>query len=85
VAFVATVYGVASANILFLPAAQKLKARTEKMIQTQELMLEGVSCILQGLHPEIIEAKLTAYAKETKKSRRQESTELGQAAREAVR
>jgi chemotaxis protein MotA len=61
VAFVATVYGVGTANILFLPAGAKLKARAEEAARMKELMLEGVSSIVQGLHPKVIERKLEAY------------------------
>jgi chemotaxis protein MotA len=61
VAFVATVYGVASANILFLPAGAKLKARVEETSRMKELMLDGVGSIVQGLHPKVIERKLEAY------------------------
>jgi chemotaxis protein MotA len=61
VAFVATVYGVAVANIFFLPAAGKLKARVEASVRLQELMLEGACSIVQGLHPTVIEQKLASY------------------------
>jgi chemotaxis protein MotA len=61
VAFVATVYGVGSANIFFLPAGAKLKARVEESARMKELMLDGVSSIVQGLHPKVIERKLEAY------------------------
>jgi chemotaxis protein MotA len=64
VAFVATVYGVASANLFFLPAGNKLKARVDESIRMKELMLEGVSSIIQGLHPQVIERKLEAFANE---------------------
>jgi chemotaxis protein MotA len=62
VAFVATVYGVASANILFLPAASKLKSRMRAAVQMHELMLEGVLGIAEGLNPKLIRIKLEAYA-----------------------
>lgn len=61
VAFVATVYGVASANIFFLPAGAKIKARVHKVIQNRELMLEGVVGIVEGLNPKLIRSKLEAY------------------------
>jgi chemotaxis protein MotA len=64
VAFVATVYGVGSANIFLLPAGAKLKARAEESAHMKELMLEGVSSIVQGLHPKVIERKLEAYLNE---------------------
>jgi chemotaxis protein MotA len=62
VAFVATIYGVGSANVLFLPAANKLRARTHEAIQMKELMLEGVIGIVEGLNPKLIRTKLEAYA-----------------------
>jgi chemotaxis protein MotA len=64
VAFVATVYGVAAANVFFLPAGSKLKARTEESSRMKELMLDGVASIVHGLHPKVIERKLEAYANE---------------------
>lgn len=62
VAFVATVYGVASANLFFLPVAGKIKARADEAVRSQELILEGVCSIVQGLHPKVIEQKLEAWA-----------------------
>jgi chemotaxis protein MotA len=61
VAFVATVYGVGVANLFFLPAASKIKARIHGEIQRKELILEGVSGIVEGLNPKLIRAKLEAY------------------------
>jgi chemotaxis protein MotA len=60
-AFVATIYGVGFANIFFLPAGNKIKARTQKTIQLKELMLEGVIGIVEGLNPKLIRGKLEAY------------------------
>jgi chemotaxis protein MotA len=60
-AFVATLYGVGSANIFFLPAAAKLRARTRKSILIKELVLEGVAGISQGLNPTLIRLKLESY------------------------
>ncbi len=61
VAFVATVYGVGSANLLFLPMAAKIKARQRAQSQRQELILEGVSGIVEGLNPKLIREKLRAF------------------------
>lgn len=61
VAFVATVYGVASANIFFLPAGAKLRSRMHAGVQVRELMLEGVLGIAEGLNPKLIRIKLEAY------------------------
>ena len=62
VAFVATVYGVGMANLFFLPAASKIKARIHAEVQRKELILEGVSGIVEGLNPKLIRIKLEAYS-----------------------
>lgn len=64
VAFVATVYGVASANLFFLPVANKIKARLHHTLEMRELMLEGVCSIVEGLNPKIIRVKLDAFLEE---------------------
>lgn len=61
VAFVATVYGVGSANILFLPAAAKLRTRMHDASVRKDMILEGVSGIVEGLNPALIRMKLDAY------------------------
>jgi len=61
VAFTATLYGVASANLVFLPIASKLRARTEELVKTCELMLEGILSIQAGEHPSLIRKKLMAF------------------------
>jgi chemotaxis protein MotA len=65
VAFVATVYGVGFANLFFLPAGAKLKARVEESVRMKELILDGVIDVVQGLHPKVIETKLEAYLGES--------------------
>lgn len=71
VAFVATVYGVAAANLLFLPAANKIKARAQLETQRKELIIEGVAGILEGLNPKLIAVKLGAFvAAEPERRRR---------------
>ncbi|MBI5083039.1 MAG: MotA/TolQ/ExbB proton channel family protein [Acidobacteria bacterium] len=59
--FVATIYGVGMANLLFLPAAAKLKLRGAAAREKQELMLEGVCGIVEGMNPKLIRVKLEAY------------------------
>lgn len=61
VAFVATVYGVALANVLLLPAAAKIRARAMRDRQAKELTLLGVLGIVEGLNPRILKNKLSAY------------------------
>jgi chemotaxis protein MotA len=64
VAFVATIYGVASANIFFLPVAGKLKFKNRKRMIIKEMMLEGTLGILEGQNPRLIEGKLTSFLDE---------------------
>jgi chemotaxis protein MotA len=61
IAFVATVYGVAVANLFFLPVANKLKARIHNDVQVKELLLEGVGSIIEGMNPKLIRVKLEAF------------------------
>jgi len=61
VAFVATVYGVGMANLLFLPAASKLKTITNGQTQYREMIVDGLVSIAQGENPRNIESKLQGY------------------------
>jgi chemotaxis protein MotA len=61
VAFVATVYGVASSNLFFLPAAFKLRARMHDASVLKDMTLEGVIGIVEGLNPTLIRLKLGSY------------------------
>lgn len=60
-AFVATVYGVGSANILFLPMANKIKRKLVLERDRKQLIAEGVLSIHEGLNPRVLEEKLKAY------------------------
>lgn len=61
VAFVATIYGVGAANMIFLPMANKLKHHINRMVSERELFIEGLICIANGENPRIIEAKMQGY------------------------
>ncbi|MCP5327973.1 MAG: flagellar motor protein [Sinobacteraceae bacterium] len=60
-AFTATVYGIGLANLLFLPAAAKLKAIVARQSQTREMIIEGMISIALGENPRSIESKLQGY------------------------
>jgi chemotaxis protein MotA len=64
VAFVATVYGVASANIIFLPTANKLKRKLVLAMERKVVITEGVLAIQEGLNPRVLEEKLRALTGE---------------------
>jgi chemotaxis protein MotA len=61
VAFVATIYGVALANILLLPIAAKIQARGKRSLERRELILTGVLAIAAGTNPRLIQLQLDAY------------------------
>ena len=67
VAFVATIYGVGSANILFLPSAGKLRLRLNEEQRLKEMTLEGVVSILEGMNPRMIEVKLQSFMAQKQK------------------
>lgn len=61
VAFVATVYGVGAANLVFIPFSTKLKFKYQKVFLKKEVIIEGVLAIQSGESPALIERKLMAY------------------------
>lgn len=61
VAFVATIYGVAIANLVFIPIANKLRACALAITQERELIVEGLIAIADGAGPRAIEIKLNGY------------------------
>lgn len=68
VAFVATIYGVGSANLLYLPVAGKMKIRIRDEQIIREMTLEGVASILEGMNPHMLETKLFSFLVDTEKS-----------------
>ncbi len=67
VAFVATIYGVASANLFYLPIAGKLRMRLRNEQIAREMTLEGVASILEGMNPRMLETKLLGFLVESTK------------------
>jgi chemotaxis protein MotA len=66
VAFVATIYGVGAANLLFLPAAGKLRIRLREEQARREMVLEGVISILEGMNPRMLRTALDSFLGESK-------------------
>jgi chemotaxis protein MotA len=61
VAFVATVYGVGTANLVLLPLASRLRALSRHAAVERELIIEGAVVIQQALHPRVVEAYLGGF------------------------
>jgi chemotaxis protein MotA len=61
VALLTTLYGAVMANLVFLPAAGKLKVRTSNEILAKEIIIEGILSIQSGDNPRVVEQKLKAF------------------------
>lgn len=61
VAFVATIYGVGSANIFFLPCAGRIKILMERKQVLRELVVDGVISIVERSSPRVLESRLSVY------------------------
>lgn len=63
VAFVATIYGIGLANLLFIPIGNKLKTLINRRSRLQMMMVEGLIGVANGENPRNIESRLQAYLK----------------------
>jgi chemotaxis protein MotA len=61
VAFVATIYGVGSANLVFFPFAKRILSRMNEQIFLMELALEGALGVESGINPFFLRTKLNAF------------------------
>jgi len=61
VAFVATIYGVGSANLIFLPIAKKLLAHVARLTLVRDMYVDGLIGVASGDNPRIIESRLQGY------------------------
>jgi chemotaxis protein MotA len=61
VAFIATLYGIFSANVLFLPLAGNLQAKSAEEAFRREMLLEGILGIQAGHNPHLLELRLNAF------------------------
>lgn len=60
-AFVATIYGVALANLLFFPVASKLRAIARQRTRYEDMMIDGLIAIAEGENPRSIELRLKGF------------------------
>jgi len=60
-AFIATLYGVGTANLIYLPIGSKLKSKTAEEIIVYDMIVEGILSIQEGDSPRLVEAKMKAY------------------------
>lgn len=75
-AFLATLWGLLFANVVYLPIAQKLKAKSEEECKMRYMQLDGILAIQAGANPRIVREKLNSYLApaELKASRQETKT-----------
>jgi chemotaxis protein MotA len=83
VAFVATIYGVGSANLFFLPVAGKLKHRIHEDIFLKHMTIEGIVSVLEGMNPRILEVNLESFLPATR-ARAAKAARIAKAASKAA-
>lgn len=66
VAFIATLYGVGSANLIWLPIATKLKELDNEEITTKYMLLDGITMMQSGSNPAVIKENLRGYLENEK-------------------
>jgi len=63
-AFVSTIYGLALANLILLPAAHRIRARVAEVFEVQELMMEGMLCLFDRMHPSLVRERLNCFLRD---------------------
>jgi chemotaxis protein MotA len=60
-AFVSTMYGLALANLILLPAAHRIRASVAETFEIEEMILEGGLCLIDGTHPSLVRERLNCF------------------------
>lgn len=63
-AFVSTIYGLALANLVLLPASHRIRSRVAEMFEVHELIMEGVLCLFDGISPMMLRQRLNCFLQE---------------------
>jgi chemotaxis protein MotA len=74
-AFIATFYGVASANLFYLPVGNKLKRISHDEIHARTMIIEGIVSIQAGDNPRVVEEKLKTFLDPVERASLQEQRE----------
>ncbi|WP_426450544.1 flagellar motor protein [Paenibacillus sp. S-38] len=77
VAFTATLYGVSTANLIYLPLANKIKVRGQEVIAEKELLLEGILALQAGENPYLIKKKMLSFLVKDQSGRPEEGDDDG--------
>ena len=83
-AFIATLLGVASANVFYLPISSRLKQLTASEMHFREMTLEGILAIQSGDNPRVVAEKLMAYVPPAKRPSEEEQAAAAAAQKQAA-
>jgi chemotaxis protein MotA len=83
-AFIATLLGISSANLFYLPIASRLKQLSAEELHFREMTLEGILAIQAGDNPRVVQEKLTAYVPPAMRMTEEEAAAAAQAQKEAA-
>jgi chemotaxis protein MotA len=83
-AFIATLIGISTANLIYLPVAARLKQLSEEELHFREMTLEGVLAIQAGDNPRVVQEKLTAYVPPSMRMTEEEAAAAAQAQKAAA-
>lgn len=65
IAFVSTIYGLGLANLILLPAAHRIRARVAESFEIHEMIMEGMLCIFDKMHPSLVQERLHFFLRES--------------------
>jgi chemotaxis protein MotA len=63
-AFVSTMYGLALANLILLPAAHRIRASVAETFEIEEMIVEGGLCLIDGTHPSLVRERLNCFLRQ---------------------
>ena len=79
-AFIATLMGVGSANVIYLPVANRLKSMSTEEVELRTLTVEGILSVQAGDNPRVVADKLTSYVPPVARNSDEDRAALGDAA-----
>ncbi len=77
VAFIATLYGVATANLVWLPIASRLRSINDKETLHNEMIIEGLLSLQQGKHPKMVVENMCSFLSESERQKAIKQLNLG--------
>jgi chemotaxis protein MotA len=83
-AFIATLLGISTANIVYLPIAARLKQLSQEELHFRSMTLEGILAIQAGDNPRVVQEKLTAYVPPAQRMTEEQAAAAAQAQKEAA-